>query len=148
MRKGILPAVGLTFLAASLAHADIPPPPDDYTGPQAATIAGLTFVHQELPRTIAIRDIGNDTNPFDVGGRFVILSDCVSGHPNCVLARKLGAIGGIVDSVDGTDPGADVAEVQKTFSAAGKKVKLKLIVQHETGGARTARTVSLTVNPR
>lgn len=143
------PVIAFAFLGASIARADIPPPPDDYTGPATATVAGLTFAHQELSRTISIRDLGTDTSPFDRGGRFVILTGCVTGHANCAIAKKQGILGGIVEAVDGTNPDADVAAVQKAFSTAKKKVTLTLVVQQEgADGARTVRTMTLIVSAR
>ncbi len=149
MRARTLSAIGVALIATVAARADIPPPPDDYSGPASATVAGLTFSHQQLQRRTYLRDWGEDPNPFDRGGTFVILTGCTTGHPNCARATKLGVIGGIVKAVDGSDPDADVAAVEKAFTAATKTVTLTLDVDEQlAGGARTLKTVTLTVRPR
>ncbi len=126
-----------TFLVAAatailpvLARADVPPPPDEIPALTSAHIAGLDF------EQVRLRDYGPADAP--VADRHplgwsiaVILNDCDAKHPNCRLARKLGAIDGSVTAVDGKSVAGDIAVVQAAFASA-KHHRIHLTITPES----------------
>jgi hypothetical protein len=105
------------FLGPMLANADIPPPPDPYSGPPSAHIAGLTFEHQRIrhvgPAGAPVRHLlGYDT--------YVFLTNCDPKAPNCALAKKKGAVGGAVTKIDGVAIGDNVQKVIDALATNGK----------------------------
>jgi hypothetical protein len=99
------------------ARADIPPPPDPYSGPPSTHIAGLTFEHQRIrhigPAGAQVRHLlGYDT--------YVFLTNCEMKSPNCIAAKKKGAIGGAVTKIDNVAIGDNVQKVMDALATNGK----------------------------
>jgi hypothetical protein len=106
-----------SLLIAVPVQADIPPPPDPYSGPPSARIAGLTFEHQRIrhigPAGAAVRHLlGYDT--------YVFLTNCDAKSPNCAEAKKRGAIGGALTKIDGVAIGDNIQKVIDALATNGK----------------------------
>jgi hypothetical protein len=141
------------FLAAALAtaalltaapvQADIPPPPDAYSGPPSAHIAGLSFEHQRIrhvgPAGAAVRHLlGYDT--------YVFLTNCEAKSPNCALAKKNGAIGGAVTKIDSVAIGDNVQKVTDALATYGKHTLTITLAADVIDQPAKPRTVMLDVS--
>lgn len=109
------------LLTAGTAVADILPPPDK--GPRAGTAGGLNFTIE----SVSVEMPGGYTKSTEV----VVLTGCVDGHHNCVLARSRHVIGWEVQAVDGhgLDPTKGrITQLLDAFAAkrGGTSVALEL----------------------
>ena len=125
----LLPAAMLAILPL-LARADVPPPPDEYSGPPVAHLAGLTFEHQRIRTSF---DLGSGHLVPGAYMTYVLLTGCEATHANCTAAKKLGVIGGAVVAVDGKDPAGDIGIVQAAFDKAHRRhVVLTMLSPQDT----------------
>lgn len=133
MRLGaIVMSIALAVFAVP-AIGDIPPPPDEYTGPTTARLAGLIFDREQ----IEIRDqVPEEHGHAPRYGNYVILKNCVAVHPNCRLARQRKVLGWVVTSIDGAEVGDDLGAFQTAFASVPKRHKVKLTLEFlDNGGA-------------
>ena len=143
-------SVTVLWLVPMLAWGDEPPPPDTYSGPSVVHVAGLTFERDEVGALGNLEELAvmhNDQNPLDYGGPWVFLTGCDDGHPNCVLAKRSGAIGGAVSTVNGDElEGGDAGALKKAFddAAQGKPVRLVLLFAgHKHSLPRPLKSVTI-----
>ncbi len=105
--------------AQTPAKADIPPPPDEYSGPPSAHIAGLTFEHQRI-RHVGPADVPEDQRHLLGYDSYVFLTDCEAKLPVCAQAKRVGAIGGAVTRIDGVVIDDNVQKVIDALATIGK----------------------------
>jgi hypothetical protein len=149
MRTNIILAAAFAMapaLTAIPADADIPPPPDPYTGPPSVHIGGLTFEHQRIrhvgPAGAKLRHLlGYDT--------YVFLTNCDDPKsPNCAEAKKKNAIGGAVTKIDGVVIGDNVQKVIDALATNGKHALTITLGQDVIDQPAKPRTVTVFVkNP-